>query len=132
MKCIIVNDDHLMKNSILNLIDQSGDLKLMSVFTTTSEAISFLNNHQVDVVFFDIQMYDVNGLEFLHLIPEGIFVIYIPAFSPFSYTNETVLRKPKGTSVIAKRFQKGIEKAKSYSNVFRNENRFNFEDYFVI
>ncbi|WP_027379099.1 response regulator [Chryseobacterium daeguense] len=132
MKCIIVNDDNLMKNSLLKLINQSGDLNLISVFSSIAEAEVFLCHQQVDVIFFDIQMDDVKNLEFLNKIPDDIFVIYIPVFSPFVYYNEKVSGKSVEPSQIAKRFRRGIEKAKGYINIFRYERKTGFEDYFVI
>lgn len=132
MKCIIVNDDNLMKDSLLKLIGQSSDLKLISVFSTIAEAEVFLCHQQVDVIFFDIQMDDVKNLEFLNKIPADIFVIYIPVFSPFIYRNENLKERSAEPSQIAKRFRKGIEKARSYTNIFRYERKTGVEDYFVI
>lgn len=132
MKCIIVNDDTSMKNTIEKLIAQTDDMQLVSAFSTTSEASAFLKSIKIDVVFFDIQMYDVDNLEFIQSIPETTFVIYIPEFSPFANITRETDAESLSESIIAKRFKRGVGEARAFLNLIKKENPDISDDYFVI
>ena len=123
MKCIIVNDDISMKNTIEKLISQANDMQFMAAFNTTFEAEQFLKGIKIDVVFFDIQMYDAKNLEFIQNIPENIFVIYIPEFSPFANTASKITTVQLSDSVIAKRFKKGVDEARVFLELIKKNIR---------
>jgi two-component SAPR family response regulator len=121
-----------MKNTIEKLIVQTDDIEFVSAFNTTFEAHVFLKSIKIDVVFFDIQMYDVNNLEFIQNIPENTFVIYIPEFSPFVNTAYKKDTKHLSESVIYKRFKKGVDEARVFLELIQTENSNISDDYFVI
>lgn len=128
MKCIILTEDFSMKKNVEKLIIPS-DLNLLSTFTTTSEASSFMKNNLVDVMFFDIQMCDFNSIEFIQSIPEKTFVIYIPEFSVYA---KNVDREQLSDSMIVKRFQKSVIEARLFVNLIKREKPSIADDYFVI
>lgn len=132
MKCIIVNDDTSMKNTIEKLIAQTDDIELVSVFNTTLEANVFLKSMKIDIVFFDIQMYDINNLEFIQDVPENTFVIYIPEFSPFADTAYKTDTEHLTESAISKRFKKGVDEARVFLELIQKESSNISDDYFVI
>jgi len=132
MKCIIVNDDTSMRKTIEKLIAQTDDMEFVSAFNTTFEAHVFLKSIKIDVVFFDIQMYDVNNLEFLQNISENIFVIYIPEFSPFANTSCKTDLQHLSEPVISKRFKKGVDEARVFLELIQEEKSDISDDYFVI
>ncbi|CAD0218266.1 response regulator [Chryseobacterium sp. JV274] len=132
MKCIIVNDDSEMRKTIGKLIGHSRGMKLLSVFNSTSEAALFLRDNCVDLVFFDIQMYDVKNLEFIQNISERTFVIYIPEFSPFVNTTKKPQLEQLSESTIAKRFKKGVDEARIFLKLIKKEKPDILDDYFVI
>ena len=132
MKCIIVNDDLQMRKTIGKLIDYSRGVKLLSVFNSTSEAVLFLRDNCVDVIFFDIQMYDNKNLEFIQNISGRTFVIYIPEFSPFVNTTRKPHLEQISESTIAKRFKKGVDEARIFLKQLKKEDSNIVDDYFVI
>ncbi|SMP33502.1 hypothetical protein [Chryseobacterium profundimaris] len=132
MNCIIVNDDISMRNTIEKLIAQADDMDFLSSFTSTHEAGMFLEGRKIDIVFFDIQMYDADNLYFIQNIPELTFVIYIPEFSPFATTSSKSSSAYLSESVISRRFNRGVNEARLFLELIKKENSNISDDYFVI
>lgn len=125
MKCIIVDDEPLAREAIQMLIAKIQDLELLNTFNGAESAGIFLKNNPnlVDLVFLDIQMPGINGIEFSGSIPKETLVVFTTAFSEFavdSYEVDAVdyLIKP----IRLERFQKSVEKAKSYSKLLETKN----------
>lgn len=138
MNCIIVDDEPLAREAIQMLIEQTDNLDLTGSFNSPDAASVFLESNDVDLIFLDIQMPGINGIEFAKTIPKETFVIFTTAFSEFatdSYEVDAIdyLIKP----VKLERFQKGVDKAQSYYKLFNddytNNNIENItDDYFFI
>ena len=138
MKCIIVDDEPLAREAIEMLIDKTNDLTLVGSFNSPATASEFLNGNTVDLIFLDIQMPGISGIEFAKTIPDDTFVIFTTAFSEFatdSYEVDAIdyLIKP----VRLERFQKGVEKARSYGKLleagYASNNIENItDDYFFV
>lgn len=138
MNCIIVDDEPLAREAIQMLIDQTDNLDLTGSFNSPGSASKFLANNAVDLIFLDIQMPGINGIEFAKTIPKETFVIFTTAFSEFatdSYEVDAIdyLIKP----VKLERFQKAVEKAQTYLKLFKaefeNNNIENItDDYFFV
>jgi Response regulator of the LytR/AlgR family len=138
MNCIIVDDEPLAREAIQMLIDQTDGLHLMGSFNGTGLVGKFLATHNVDLIFLDIQMPGINGIDFARNIPKESFVIFTTAFSEFatdSYEVDAIdyLIKP----VKLERFQKAVDKARTYSKLLKVDYTNNniegvAEDYFFI
>jgi DNA-binding LytR/AlgR family response regulator len=129
MTCIVVNDEPLARNAIKTLINQTENLTLLASFNNTFEASRFISEHTVDLVFFDIQIDETNGYEFIKVIPHKTFVIFISEIS------STAIRTYKTDVIVSlksARFQKGIDLARKYFKVEKKENSNIADDYFVI
>lgn len=120
MNCIIVDDEPLAREAVQILIAQyGGNLNLIDSFNNADTAGKFMEFNSVDLVFLDIQMPGVNGIEFAKKIKKDTFVIFTTAFSEFaldSYEVDAIdyLIKP----VKFDRFQKAVDKAFTYSKLF--------------
>lgn len=84
MNCIIVDDEPLARKAIQKLIDQTDNLKSIGSFNGADAATIFLMNNTVDLIFLDIQMPGVNGIEFARTISKETFVIFTTAFNEFA------------------------------------------------
>ncbi|WP_027379098.1 LytR/AlgR family response regulator transcription factor [Chryseobacterium daeguense] len=125
MKCIIVDDEPLAREAVKMLIDKTDDLELLGDFSGAESAGFFLRNNPntVDVVFLDIQMPGITGIEFANFVPKNTLVVFTTAFSEFatdSYEVDAVdyLLKP----IRLPRFHKAVEKVRSYLSLLKVKN----------
>lgn len=122
MNCIIVDDEPLARRAIQKLVDQTENIESVASFRGAGDTQKFLEKNAVDLVFLDIQMPGVNGIEFARTISKKTLVIFTTAFHEFaseSYEVDAIdyLIKP----VKLERFQKAVEKAQTYSKLFRTD-----------
>lgn len=122
LKCIIVDDEPIARIGIKNLIAQVSRLDLAGEFNSAESASLFLKTNEVDLVFLDIQMSGISGLEFARSIPRNTLVIFTTAFSEYavdSYEVDAVdyLVKP----IDGVRFRKAVNKAVVYHELLVNE-----------
>lgn len=119
MNCIIVDDEPLARKAIEKLVFQTENLESIASFNGADATREFLAKNTVDLVFLDIQMPGVNGIEFARTIPKTALVVFTTAFHEFaseSYEVDAIdyLIKP----VKLERFQKAVEKAQTYCKLF--------------
>ena len=88
--CIIVDDEPLAVKLLESFVAKTPQLQLEHSFTDSVEALSWLREHPVDLAFMDIQMPDLNGMEFSHMLPEGTKVIFTTAFKEYAYESYEV------------------------------------------
>ena len=115
MNCIIVDDEPLAREAMKLLIEEAECLQLVGSFNSAATASDFMEQHVVDLVFLDIQMPGITGIEFARTISKRTLVIFTTAYTEYaldSYEVDAIdyLIKP----VEAERFQKAVEKAQSY------------------
>lgn len=114
MKCIIIEDEIPAQKILKNFIAKIPSLKLADTFKAAIEANSFLNSESVDVVFLDINLPDMSGLDFIKTIKNPPAIIMTTAYSEYavnSFELDTIvdyLVKPFSFD----RFLKAINKAK--------------------
>lgn len=59
-------------------------LELKATFTDAFQAIPYLQQHTIDILFIDIKMPDVSGIEFVHTLPRAPMVVFTTAYSEFA------------------------------------------------
>lgn len=116
IKCVIIDDEPLALDLIENYISRKADLTLVSRFTNPIEAFQSLSSDEVDLIFLDIQMPELSGIQFMKLHQGNIPIILTTAYNEYalkSYDFDVVdyLLKP----IPFERFEKAIEKYKSRS-----------------
>jgi len=84
MRCIIVEDQPPAQRILKKFIQDVPTLELVEVFSDGLKAMEFLNMESVDLMFLDIHLPKINGLEFLKSIPEPPQVILTTAFSEYA------------------------------------------------
>ncbi len=84
MKCIIVEDQPPAQRILQKFIEDVNHLELAGIFSDGLQAMEFLNNESVDLMFLDIHLPKINGIEFLKSIPEAPDVILTTAFSEYA------------------------------------------------
>ena len=71
MNCIIVDDEPVARKGMKCLIEQVSQLELAGSFNSAIAASAFMNEHTVDLIFLDIQMPGITGIEFAQSIQYG-------------------------------------------------------------
>ncbi|MBT3210352.1 MAG: response regulator transcription factor [Bacteroidetes bacterium] len=112
--CIIVDDESLAQDLIETHLTKISNINIVSKCHTAMEALQALNEHSIDIMFLDIEMPDLTGIEFLKSLNRSPYTIFTTAYSEFaleSYELNVVdyLLKP----VRFDRFFKAINKVLS-------------------
>ncbi|MCD4696553.1 MAG: LytTR family DNA-binding domain-containing protein [Bacteroidales bacterium] len=84
LKCLIVDDETLAQDVIEKYISTIPTLKLAGKCDNAVEAISFLHNHQVDLLFLDLNMPELSGLEMLKTLNNPPKVVITTAYSEYA------------------------------------------------
>lgn len=135
MRCIIVDDEPIARKGIKKIVDQISELELLDSFNSAEAASMFMMGNPVDLVFLDIQMPGINGIEFARNIPKNTLIIFTTAYSEYaldSYEVEAIdyLVKP----IEADRLKKAVDKAISYHSLLlseENKSVGNIEDEYI-
>lgn len=122
IKAIAVDDEPPALEILENYCRRTEKVELMKVFTSTSKALEYLEQFSVDLIFLDINMPSVSGLEFAKRIPQQSMVIFTTSYTEYaveSYSLNAVdyLLKPYTFA----RFQQAIEKAEAVQRFQQNE-----------
>ncbi|KQB37795.1 LytR/AlgR family response regulator transcription factor [Flavobacterium aquidurense] len=83
-KCIIVDDEPPATRILENYIDKISFLEKEGVFNDALKALEFLNTQSIDVIFLDIQMPQLTGLQLSRIISKDIKVIFTTAYPDFA------------------------------------------------
>ncbi|MFV8325251.1 LytR/AlgR family response regulator transcription factor [Flavobacterium sp. ZS1P14] len=118
MKCIAIDDEPLALELISGYIQKTPFLEFVAGFTNPFKAMNFLLKTPVDLVFIDINMPELSGIELLKTLPVLPKIIFTTAYSEYgaeSYEFNAVdyLLKP----VKYDRFLKGVNKAIDLSSL---------------
>ena len=133
MNCIIVDDDKLARTAIKILISQVDFLDLKQECTTPLEAFNYLKTEEVDLVFLDVEMPGMSGIELIKNLEKRPIIILITsqkdyAIEAFELNVADYLIKP----ATLPRFMMAISKAKE---LFDNKNHLlyaNEKDYIFV
>jgi two-component system LytT family response regulator len=120
-KCLIVDDEKPAHLVLKSHIDSCRELEFIASAYNGKEAIEIIKQLQIDIIFLDIQMPLLNGIEVLEQLTEKPAIILTTAFSNFAfeaYQHDAIdyLLKP----IHFSRFCKAIKKAKIYTDKFKN------------
>ena len=127
MTCIILEDEIPAQNILKNFLGKLPDMQLKCTFKAAIEANSFLKNETVDLVFLDINLPDISGIDFIKTIknpPAIIMTTAYPDYALSSFELETIvdyLVKPFAFDRFLKAINKAEKSIKKASN-FQEEN----------
>ncbi|MEO9884604.1 MAG: LytTR family DNA-binding domain-containing protein [Balneola sp.] len=115
IKAVAIDDEPLALQVIEVLCGTLDYISLEKTFTKPNEALKYLRKFPVDLLFLDIQMPSITGINLYQSVPQDTMVIFTTAFSEYavqSYELSAIdyLLKP----ISKDRFIKAAEKAKEY------------------
>jgi len=123
LSCIAIDDEPLALDLLKRYIAKIYFLELKGAYTDAFEAKKSIETYQIDILFLDIQMPDINGIEFSKtMTSKDIAVIFTTAFSEYAVEGFNVdaidyLVKP----IEYDRFLKSVYKAKEYIDYINNQ-----------
>ncbi|MEZ4888784.1 MAG: LytTR family DNA-binding domain-containing protein [Chitinophagales bacterium] len=114
MQCLIVDDEYLALQLLESYISKIPSLQLIDKCSNALQALEVLRNQTIDLLFLDIQMPDLTGLELLKTLPHPPMVIFTTAYSDYAIEGYELnvldyLLKP----IAFERFVKAVNKAKT-------------------
>lgn len=117
LDAIIVEDEPLARKSLERLCEKSNQIKIVGVFEDGMSALDFLNSNEVDLVFLDIEMPGLTGLELmekLNSFPQIIFTTSKKeyAYDAFEYDITDFLKKPLVQNRFSLAVKRALERAK--------------------
>ena len=65
VNCIVIDDDIMMRQILKEFISKHTDLKFVQEFSSAIEAFNFVKQNKVDLIFLDLEMPEMSGMEFL-------------------------------------------------------------------
>ena len=127
LTCIIVDDEPLAVRLLESFVNKTPDLQLAGSFTDSVEAINVIKELKPDLLFLDIQMPDMSGMELAHVVPAETKIIFTTAFKEYAYESYEVsaldfLLKP----IRYNKFISAVEKARQwFGHKLNNQNNQN-------
>lgn len=82
--CVIVDDEPLALNLVESYVEKTPFLVLKKKCSSAIEAMEFIKTEAVDLLFLDIQMPDLTGIEFSKMLPKETRVIFTTAFDEYA------------------------------------------------
>jgi DNA-binding LytR/AlgR family response regulator len=115
LSCVALDDEPLALQIIAQYCGNIDFINLQKVFTNPDEAKIYIEQNQVNLLFLDIQMPDINGIQFYKNLAKKPAVIFTTAFKDYAAEGFNIdavdyLLKPYSNE----RFLKAIQKAKEY------------------
>jgi two-component system, LytTR family, response regulator len=122
LKCVAIDDEPLALELIKSYIARFAELELLQTFDDAISGAEFIRNKQVDLLFVDINMPDITGLDLVRSLEERPIIIFITAHKKFAIDGFELdaidyLLKP----ISFERFSKAVGKASEYAK-YKNKN----------
>lgn len=117
LKCMVIDDEPLAIQLLQDHISQISFLELSKTFTNPLDALVSINSNPVDLIFLDVQMPQLSGIQFMKLLKNRAHVIITSAYQEYAlegFENNVLdfLLKP----ISLERFYKAVEKAFNLQN----------------
>jgi len=132
IKAIAIDDEPLALTVIQSFCDKSASINLQKTFTQPNEALKHLRKFPADLIFCDIQMPAMTGINLVKSLQQNTMVIFTTAFSEYaavSYELNAIdyLLKP----INQKRFTQAIAKAQDYFDYVNKKNQNEEKNIFI-
>ncbi|WP_219223425.1 LytR/AlgR family response regulator transcription factor [Pedobacter antarcticus] len=121
LNCVIVDDEPLARDVIESFVKEVPFLNILATFEDPVDALLFIKDNHVDIVFSDIEMPKLNGLELVRSLENSLVIIFITAYRDFALDGfETGATDYLVKPVRFDRFLKAVNKAKDYLELKRS------------
>lgn len=133
INCLVVDDEPIARKGILEHIEQVEFLSAVAICKNAIEASQAIQNNHIDLIFLDIQMPKLTGVNFLKNLTDPPLVIFTTAFPEYAIEGYELnvldyLLKP----ISFERFFKAVVKAQSFLNLKTKKEALQDEPYFFV
>ncbi len=127
IKCLIIDDEPAAIRVVASFLEKLSNFKIAGKCKSAFEAITMLNNNNIDLLFLDINMPGMSGMDLLKMLRNPPVVIITTAYREYaveSFELEVIdyLHKPFSFDRFFKAAQRAQEKLVSYKDAKNNEN----------
>ncbi|MBK6332072.1 MAG: response regulator transcription factor [Bacteroidetes bacterium] len=124
IKAIAIDDEPPALKIIETFCSQSENIQLEKTFSKPNDALKYINNYPVDLIFLDIQMPSISGIDFYKSLETDAMVIFTTAYSEYAVEGFNLnaidfLLKP----FTQERFNQAVAKAYDYHNHLNNDDK---------
>lgn len=114
IKCVIVDDEPLARELLKSYVEKTPSLELIGCYESAVEAVKTIVSGMADIVFLDINMPILNGIDFASVIPHRTRIIYVTAYEQYALQGFKVnaldyLLKPVNYTEFTKAVAKAME-----------------------
>jgi len=122
LRCLIVDDEPNAVSLLEMLIGQNTSWQLLGKCYNAREALAFIKTEPVDLIFLDINMPQLSGMEMASLLPPETRIVFTTAYSEYaadSYSFQTIdyLLKP----ITLRRFYSSLQKIEAHFNMVEGQ-----------
>ncbi len=84
INCLVVDDEELARDLVENYINRLSHLNIVAKCSDPLEAMQALQEYKIDLIFLDIQMPNLTGIEFLKTLPNKPHIIFTTAYKEYA------------------------------------------------
>jgi len=133
MNCMIVEDEPLAARVLESYIKQTPGLSLIGICEDALSAMEVLNANKVDLIFLDINLPKINGLEFIKTLQKNYSIVLTTAYHQYAIEGFNLdvmdyLLKP----ITFERFLKAVNKTREYNQLLERKSDAPEPDYFFV
>ncbi|SDE95291.1 LytR/AlgR family response regulator transcription factor [Chitinophaga filiformis] len=122
LKCVLIDDEPLAREILAGYIERHKTIELAGSFSNALEGHEFLKHHPVDVLFLDIEMPEISGIDFLKALTQPPVTVFTTAFRDYAFEGYELgvidfLLKP----ISYDRFCKAVDKVRDFLSLKKEE-----------
>lgn len=115
LRTLIIDDEPIALEKLKNYVERIPVLELCGVYSSGLEAIKHISENNIDLIITDINMPDLNGIDFVKSLPNSPLVIFTTAYSEFAVDGFKIsavdyILKPYGFVEFQTAINKALEK----------------------
>ena len=84
LRCCVIDDEPLALELIKSYVEKTPFLEFVDAFSSASLAVKTIIESNIDLLFLDIQMAELNGIEFARVVPARCRIVFITAFPQYA------------------------------------------------
>ncbi|MFI3321987.1 MAG: LytTR family DNA-binding domain-containing protein [Rikenellaceae bacterium] len=131
ISCIVIDDEPLALQQLEQYVEDTPILELRGSFNSAARALEYLHESSVDLLFVDINMPRISGLEFVEALPFDVKVIFVTAYREFALEGFALdaadyLLKPLSYAAFLKSVEKVHNRYFNRSATERNDKEYTF------